>query len=145
MDLLARLQKCTASSSLDLRSGYHHIGLTPEAEAKTAFATTSSKCHWNLAPFGICSLPGAFCYLMSQVLSGLNFCFAYLHDILVSSMSWKEHLQHLEMVFWCLKETNLKIKLRKCQFFKKHLHHLGILISEYDIHLLPEKVSAIKN
>ena len=40
-DLLARLQKCTIFSSLDHRSGHHHIGLTPEAKLTTAFATTS--------------------------------------------------------------------------------------------------------
>ena len=37
MDPLARLQKCTLFSSLDLRSGYHHISLTPEANPNTAF------------------------------------------------------------------------------------------------------------
>ena len=63
-DLLARLQNCTIFSSSDLRSGYHHIGLTPEAKLKTAFATTSGNWHWNVAPFGICSLPGVYCYLM---------------------------------------------------------------------------------
>ena len=43
-DLLARLQNCTIFSSLELSSGYHHIGLTPEAKPKTAFAT-SDKLH----------------------------------------------------------------------------------------------------
>ena len=69
MDLLARLKKCSIFSSLDLRSGYHNIGLTPEAEPKTAFATTRGKYYWNIAPFGICSLPGVFCNVMLQVLS----------------------------------------------------------------------------
>ena len=51
---------------------------------------------------------------MLQVLSGLDFFFVYPND----SMSQKEYLQHLEMVFKCLKESNLNIKLSKCQFFK---------------------------
>ena len=80
--------------------------------------------------------------LLSQVLSGLDFYFVFLDDILVYSTSWKEHLQHLEMVFKCLKEENLKINLEKCQFFKKHLHYVGHLISEHCIQPLPEKVSA---
>ena len=75
MDLLARLQNCTIFSSLDLRSGHHHIGLNPEAEPKIAFATTSGKWHWNMALFSICSLPGDFCCLMSQVVSRLDFAF----------------------------------------------------------------------
>ena len=98
-DLLARLQKCTIFSSLDHRSDYHYMGLTPEAKPKTDFAATSDKWHWNVFPFGICSFPGVFSHLMSQVLSALDFCFAYLDDILVYSATWKEHLQHLEVVF----------------------------------------------
>ena len=82
MALLARLQKCSIFSSLDLRSAYHHISLIPEAKPKTAFATTSAKLHWNIAPFSICSLPGVFCSLMLQVLFDLDFCFTYLDDIL---------------------------------------------------------------
>ena len=92
-----RLQNSTIFSFLDLRSEYHHIGLTPEVKPKTAFATKSRKWHWNVAPFRICSLQGVIYYLMSQILSGLNFCFAYLDDILIYGTSWDEHLQHLQL------------------------------------------------
>ena len=40
-----------------------------------------------------------FLYLMLQVLPGLEFCYTYLGDILIYSVSWKDHLQHLEIVF----------------------------------------------
>ena len=97
-----------------------------------------------MAPFGICSLSSVFCYLMSYVLFGLNFCFVYFDDILVYNMSWKEHLQHLQLVFEHLKKESLKIKLSKCQFFKKHLHYLGHLIWEKGIQPIPEKVTAFE-
>ena len=51
--LLARLQKCAKFSSLDLKSGYHHIGLTPEAKQKRGLNTTSGKWYWNIDSFGI--------------------------------------------------------------------------------------------
>ena len=50
----------------------------------------------------------------------------------------------MQLIFECLKEGNLKIKLSKCQFFKKHLHYLGHLISEQGIQPLLEKVTAIE-
>ena len=75
----------------------------PEAKPKTGFATTSGLWHWNAASFGIWSLPGIFCYMMSQLLSGLNFCFTYLDNILVYRTSWEEHLLHLEIIFNHLK------------------------------------------
>ena len=51
---------CKIFFLLDLRSGYDHIGPTPEAKPKTASATTSRKWHWNVVPFRICSLPDVF-------------------------------------------------------------------------------------
>ena len=68
----------------------------------------------------------------------------YLDDILVYSASLRKHLQLLGKVFKCLKEANLKINFSKCQFFEKHPHYLGHLISKHGIQLLLEKVSAIK-
>ena len=81
---------------------------------------------------------------MSQVLSVLDFCFAYWDNILVYNMSWKHHLQHLEIVFKHLKEANLKIKLSKFQFFKEYIHYLCHLISKHGIQPLLEKVSVVE-
>ena len=63
-----------------------------------------------MVPFGICSLPGIFCYLMLQLLSGLDFTFAYINDILIHSASWKEYLDHLKVVFFGAKGSKFKNK-----------------------------------
>ena len=42
----------------------------------------------------------------------------YLDDIIISSRSKKEHLEHLEEIFTRLKVAGLKLKLEKCSFFK---------------------------
>ena len=51
--LLARLEGCKYFSILDLRSGYHHIGLSEKLKPLTAFTTHSGKFQWNVLPFGI--------------------------------------------------------------------------------------------
>ena len=51
--LLARLEGCKYFSILDLRSGYHHIGLSGQSKHLTAFTTHSGKFQWNVLPFGI--------------------------------------------------------------------------------------------
>ena len=87
MDLLARLQNYTIFSSLDLRSGYHHISSTSEAKPKTDFAT-NGEWHWNIAPFGICSLPDVFCYLyVAGIVWFWIFVLCNLDDILAYSAS----------------------------------------------------------
>ena len=51
--LLARLEGCRYFSILNLRSGYHHIGLSEQSKPLTAFTMHSGKFQWNVLPFGI--------------------------------------------------------------------------------------------
>ena len=84
-ELLSRLIHCKFFSSLDLCSGYYHIGLTEEAKKKTAFVIADGRYQWNIVPFGLTTAVSTFQYLMSKVLTGLNhFTFTYLDDVLYS-------------------------------------------------------------
>ena len=99
-ELLSRLNNCKYFSSVDLHSGYYHIGLTEEARKKTAFVMAHSKYQWNIVPFGLATAVSTFQYLIAKVLTGLShFAFMYLDDILIFSSSYEEHLQHLKAVF----------------------------------------------
>ena len=51
--LLARLEGCKYFSILDVRSGYHHIGLSEQSKPLTAFMMHSGKFQWNVSAFGI--------------------------------------------------------------------------------------------
>ena len=67
----------------------------------------------------------------------------YLDDIIIYSRSEKEHLEHLEEIFYRLKAAGLKLKLEKCCFFKKHIQYLGHLILAEEIQPLPKKLESI--
>ena len=122
-EFLSRLIHCKYFSSLDLPSGYYHMILMEEAKKKTAFITMDGKYQWNIVPFGLATAVITFQYLMSKVLTGLNYIiFTYLDDALKFSKSCEEHAQHLNTVFNRFKTAGLKIKLSKCQFFKAQLH-----------------------
>jgi hypothetical protein len=47
-----------------------------------------------------------------------KFFFVYLDDILISSGSKGEHLQHIRMVLEVLDREKLQIYLKKCEYFK---------------------------
>ena len=51
---------------------------------------------------------------------------------------------HLEEVFRWIKDTDLKIKCSKCEFFKSKVHYLGYLVGANSIQPLPEKVTTIE-
>ena len=132
-------------TTLDLCSGYYHIGLTNAAKLKTAFLTPHSKWHFNMVPFGLAQAPSYFQQLMNQVLQGLDFAIAYLDDIIIFSNNELDHLKHLETVFKRLQEAGLKLKESKCNFFRLEIHYLGHMLSAEGIQPLPEKLDSITN
>ena len=68
---------------------------------------------------------------------------AYLDDIIIFSQNEQEHFKHIEIIFKKLKKAGLKLKLYKCNFFKKEIHYLGHVISVDRIQPLSEKLDSI--
>ena len=142
--LLARLESCKYFSILDLRSGYHHIGLSEESKHLTAFTTHSGKFQWNVLPFGIGIGVQTFSFVINKAISHCSdFAANYLDNIIVFSRNAEEHMSHLETIFEALQVADLKIKVSKCEFFKKHIAYLGFLIGETGIRCDRSKVESI--
>ena len=119
-ELYAKLKGYKVFFSLDLRSGYYHIGLKDSAKPKSAFVLSSlGKYQFNRVPFRLAQAPAYFQKLINDVLKGCNFAMGYLDDIIIYSRSEKEHLEHLEEIFTRLKTAGLKLKLEKVLFFQK--------------------------
>ena len=141
-----RLRGAKVFSTLDLRSGYYHIGLSESSKAKTAFVTPFGKYQFEAVPFGLAQAPAYFQQLISMVLQDCSdFAVAYLDDIIIFSHNEEEHLKHIEIIFQKLKAVGLKLKESKCDFFKKEIHYLGHFISDEGFHPLPEKLDTIQN
>ena len=143
--MYAKLKGAKVFSTIDLRSGYHHIALGKSSRAKTTFVTPFGKYKFLMVPFGLAQAPAYFQLLMNKVLHGLDFAMTYLDDIIIFSKNKLQHLEHLETVFSCLREARLKMKQSKCDFFKKEIHYLGHLISTEGISPLPNKLDCIQH
>ena len=65
--------------------------------------------------------------------------------LIIFSKDEEEHLEHLRIIFQCLKEAGLKLKRSKCDFIKRHIQYLGHLISQDRIQPLPEKLESIRD
>ena len=117
--ILAQFNGCNYFSMIDLRLGYYHICLTKEAAEMTAFVTDKGKWIFHSLPLGINIDPSAFFYVLGKVLAHCTeFALNYLDDIMIFSKMWQDHLNHLQKVFKCLWDVDLKIKCSKCKFFK---------------------------
>ena len=128
-----------------MRSGYHHVKMTEEARPKTAFTLPANLGKWEFlrCPFGLAQAPAYFQRLINEVLAPFDFAFGYLDDTLIYSPDVETHLKHLELIFQRLREVDLKLKMEKCSFLKKHIH-LGHIVSGDGIKPVPEKLSSIQ-
>ena len=93
--MYANLHGAKIFSTLDLRSGYYHMGLDKESKAKTAFVTPFGKYEFRLA-----QAPAYFQQLISMVLQDCSrFAIAYLDDIIIFSKNEADHIKHIETIF----------------------------------------------
>ena len=143
--MFAKLKGARLFSTIDLRSGYYHIRLTRESRAKSAFIVPMGKWEFKRTPFRLSQAPAYFQLLIDKVLMGCSkFVMGYLDDIIIFSNNELEHLQHIEEIFKRLERFGLKMKRKKCDFFKKHIQYLGHLIAEEGFTPLPEKLESIR-
>ena len=98
-EIYAHLQGSGVYTTLDMRSGYHHLVLSKKSRPKSAFVTPLGKWEFRRCPFGLAQAPAYFQRLINEVLAPFDFVFGYLDDILIYSPDVKTHLKHLEMIF----------------------------------------------
>ena len=55
--MYAKLKGVKVFSTIDLRSGYHHIALGKDSRPKTAFVTPFDKYEFLIVPFGLVQAP----------------------------------------------------------------------------------------
>ncbi len=114
-DLSSRLHGCSIFSKLDLRM-----------------------------PFGLRNAGRSFQCFMDEVLSGLDFAFCYLDDMLIGSSSTEEHLHHLHLVLQQLQEYGLVLNMEKCELARREIDFLGHHITAEGASPILKHVQAIQ-
>ncbi|CAL9687324.1 unnamed protein product [Knipowitschia caucasica] len=134
-------------SSLDLRSGYWQVPLSPDARPKTAFCTGRGLWQFRVLPFGLCNAPATFERLMEKVLAAVprQECLVYLDDILAHGGSFERALDSLRQVLQGIAEAGLKLHPNKCCFMRRELEFLGHKVGGEGISTLEEKVQVVRD
>ena len=83
--MYTKLKGAQVFSTIDLRSGYHHIALGKDSRSKTAFVMPFGKYEFLMVLFGLAQAPAYFQLLMNKVLEGLPYVMTYLDDIIIFS------------------------------------------------------------
>ena len=145
-DCLQTLKNAVYMTVLDLQDAYHHIGMQPGQEAKTAFVTRYGLYEWCVMPFGATGAPGAFQRHVDKVLFGLNgrICVAYFDDIVTySDADFDKHLENLATVLETLRKANLTVRLEKCKFAMTEIDFVGHVVTGGTVKPDPHKLDAI--
>jgi hypothetical protein len=82
---------------------------------------------------------------MNEVLSKFlrKFVLVFFDDILVYSISWEDHLEHLALVLAQLRHHQLYLKHSKCAFAQDTMGYLGHVISTKGVEADPNKVQDV--
>lgn len=134
-------------STLDLLSGYYHIKVEEDSRKYLAFSTYRGHYQPFRKQMGLKNAHSCFSRTIKLALSkvlGVG-ALLYLDDIIVYSKDIDSHYQNLSSVFTCLINSNLKVKLKKTNFFKRSLVFLGFQIGEFGISSDPLKLKVVKS
>jgi hypothetical protein len=111
-DILTSLNGFTFATSIDLNMDNYTIRFSPQAQEHCTIVFLWGKYSYLRLLVGVASSPDIFQSKISQLMVGLDFVKAYLHDVLVAPKgSYKEHLFNLEQVFEKLDTANLCINI----------------------------------
>ena len=146
-DLLDSLNGNSLFSTLDLRSGYWQLSMSPEDQQKTAFVTPHGLFEFLRMPHGLCTAPATFARAIGIILSGLTYdiCLCYFDDVIIFSKTIEQHCHRLETVLQRFRAHGLKVKASKCSFGANEVIYLGHSVSSTGIHTDPSKTKAVQN
>ncbi|CAB4422519.1 unnamed protein product [Rhizophagus irregularis] len=132
-ELLEKFRKENWFTSLYLAAGYHQVEMAEDKKKKkTTFIYSQELFEYNVIPFGLKNAPETFQRLIDKILEEYieEFVTVYLNDIMIYSRDFKEHTEHVDKVLNKLRENNIIVKLKKCQFGLKNINFLEYIIGK---------------
>jgi len=98
-------------------------------------------------PFGVTNAPTIFMDYMNMIFQPYldQFFIIFIDDILIYSKSPQEHAHHLRIMLSILREKQLYVKFRKCEFLLSEVKFLGQVISQGGVAVDQSKVQVVQN
>jgi hypothetical protein len=115
-------------------------------EWKAVFRTNRGLFKLLVMMFGLTNAPSTFQTMMNNIFADLitegKVC-VYLDNILIFSHDLTEHCCVMQIVMEQLQKNKLFLKSKKCNFKKRKIEYLGVIISEGQIEMDLVKVAGV--
>src|SRR5271168_2880562 len=148
LEIMDKLKGAKYFTKLDVRWGYNNVRIKKGDEWKAAFKTNKGLFEPTVMFFGICNSPATFQAMMDNIFTTMidgHLVIIYMDDILIFANTQKELERTTRMVLEKLRENDLFLKAKKCEFDKTKIEYLGMIIEEGKISMDPVKLGGIKN
>lgn len=105
--MLDELHRVSFFTKLDLTAGYHRVRIHSADIHKTAFCTHNGRYEYLVMSFGLCNAPYTFQEIMNSIFRPYlrKFVLVFFDDILIYSLNWTMHLEHVKKAFEILRQT----------------------------------------
>ena len=142
------LQALTGSqwlSTFDALAGFTQLEIAEEEREKTAFRTHRGLWQFRRMPFGLRNGPSIFQRVTKTVLAPYLWLFTlvYIDDIIVYSLTFKDHVLHINLVLHAVCKHRLTLSPPKRFLGYRALLLLGQKVSRLGMSTHKEKIEAI--
>jgi Reverse transcriptase (RNA-dependent DNA polymerase)/RNase H-like domain found in reverse transcriptase len=135
-------------TKFDVQWGYNNIRIKTKDQWKAAFKTNQGLFEPTVMFFGMCNSPATFQAMMDSIFSDMIkecIVIVYMDDILIFANNQEDLQKHTKMVLQWLREHDLFLKPKKCEFNKMTMEYLGLIIQEGKLSMDPVKLSRIRD
>jgi hypothetical protein len=96
-------------------------------------------------PFGLINAPATWQAFINNVLREYLdvFVIIYLNDTLIFSKTEEEHKGYIKKILRKLINENLRIKIKKTEFYAKEVDFLGFVIGREGVKMDKKKIQAV--
>jgi len=144
--LISQLHGARYFTKLDVCWGFNNVCIKPGDEWKVAFCTNRGLFEPLIMFFGMTNSPTTFQTMMNNVFRTViaeGIVVVYLDDILIFMKIEEEHERAVWRVLEILAEHKLFLRPEKCEFHRKQIEYLGLVISENKVAIDPVKVAGV--
>jgi len=145
-ELVSQLCEAWYFTKFNVCWGFNNVRIKPRNKWKVAFRTNHNLFEPLVMFFGMTNSPATFQTMMNEVFQTViaeEIIVVYLDDILIFTKTEEKHEQAVRRVLEILVEHKLFLRPEKCEFYRKQIEYLGLVISENKVVMDSVKVAGV--